>query len=239
MANKQNAYLVPGSIIVAGLLIAGAVLYINGPSSGGGVNLGGAPEEAGSLDPVEIAQDIGLNKRNFEKCVEEGRYSQDVSDDLAQAQKVGGTGTPYFVIVGEGLDGVVAVSGAQPINNFEAALEMVRGDSELVSIEEGLGYGYIAEISDGAMDGDHIRGDANAPIKIIEYSDYECPFCSRVHPTIQSLLSTNSDVAWIYRHLPLEQIHPMARPLAEASECAAELGGNDAFWAFTDALLGS
>lgn len=82
---------------------------------------------------------------------------------------------------------------------------------------------------------DHIRGNANAPVKIVEYSDFECPFCKRFHETMQQMTAEYGDkVAWVYRHYPLDQLHSKARKEAVASECANELGGNDAFWKFTD-----
>lgn len=87
---------------------------------------------------------------------------------------------------------------------------------------------------------DHIRGNPNAPVKIVEYSDFECPFCKRFHETMQQVMSEYGDqgqVAWVYRHLPLDQLHSKARKEAVASECAAELGGNDAFWKFTDRFM--
>jgi protein-disulfide isomerase len=84
---------------------------------------------------------------------------------------------------------------------------------------------------------DHIRGNPNAKISVIEYSDFECPFCKRHHPTMVQMLEANKDdVNWVYRHFPLS-FHPSANPAAEGSECAAELGGNDAFWKFTDAVF--
>lgn len=83
---------------------------------------------------------------------------------------------------------------------------------------------------------DHIRGNPDAPVVIIEYSDFECPFCKAFHPTMQRVVREYGDqVAWVYRHFPLDQLHPVkARKEAIASECAAELGGNGAFWAFAD-----
>lgn len=84
---------------------------------------------------------------------------------------------------------------------------------------------------------DHIRGDRNAPILFIEYSDLECPFCKKFHPVAKQVADTYQwKVAWVYRHFPLDEIHPKARKEAEATECAAELGGNDAFWRFTDKI---
>lgn len=85
---------------------------------------------------------------------------------------------------------------------------------------------------------DHIFGDVNAPVKVIEYSDLECPFCKRFHATMQQTVAAyNGQVAWVYRHFPLDQLHSKARKEAEATECAGELGGNDKFWAYTNRLI--
>jgi protein-disulfide isomerase len=85
---------------------------------------------------------------------------------------------------------------------------------------------------------DYARGASNPKVYMIEYSDYECPFCTRFHPTAQAVIDNYGDqVAWVYRHFPLDQIHPRARPAAEAAECVGEIGGSDAFWRFTDYLF--
>lgn len=90
---------------------------------------------------------------------------------------------------------------------------------------------------DPITDGDHINGNRNAEIVLIEYSDTDCPFCQRFHPTMLQLKTEYGDrLAWVYRHYPLP-IHPRAEREAEATECVAELGGNTAFWTYLDKVL--
>ena len=84
---------------------------------------------------------------------------------------------------------------------------------------------------------DHILGNPNAEILIVEYSDTECPFCKRFHETMHQVIDEygkDGKVAWVYRHFPLAQLHSKAQIEAEATECAFDQGGNTAFWAYTD-----
>ena len=85
---------------------------------------------------------------------------------------------------------------------------------------------------------DHIIGDRNAELVIIEYSDTECPFCKTFHKTMKEVVQNyDGKVAWVYRHFPIAQLHSKASKEAEATECAAELGGNQAFWKYLDKIF--
>jgi protein-disulfide isomerase len=84
---------------------------------------------------------------------------------------------------------------------------------------------------------DHIYGNPAAELSLIEYSDFECPYCKTFHKTVKPVVDTyGGRVNWVYRHFPLSNHNPGAQKQAEASECANELGGNEAFWKYTDAI---
>lgn len=84
---------------------------------------------------------------------------------------------------------------------------------------------------------EHIMGDSGAPLTIIEFSDFECPFCRQFHPTMARIVEAYAGkVRWVYRHFPLSQ-HKHAFDAAVASECVSSLGGNESFWKFTEALF--
>ncbi|MEK7112010.1 MAG: DsbA family protein [Patescibacteria group bacterium] len=87
-------------------------------------------------------------------------------------------------------------------------------------------------------DKDRIRGSLDAEVYLIEYSDLECPFCKQFHATAQQAVEEYKDkVTWVYRHFPLDTLHPKADKEAEAAECAFELGGQDGFWKYVDKIF--
>ncbi len=124
--------------------------------------------------------------------------------------------------------GKTATSPTGAGNNAAANQQLPQGD--IGSLDQ------MAAISAS----DHIRGNPDAPVKIVEYSDTECPFCKRFHDTMKRAMDEygkDGRVAWVYRQFPLTQLHSKATKEAEATECANELGGPDKFWAYIDRLF--
>jgi protein-disulfide isomerase len=81
---------------------------------------------------------------------------------------------------------------------------------------------------------DHIRGPMDAPVTVVEYGDFECPYCGQAEPAVRALLADYGDVRYVWRHLPLSDVHPHAQAAAEAAQAAAEQGS---FWDFHDLLF--
>jgi protein-disulfide isomerase len=83
-------------------------------------------------------------------------------------------------------------------------------------------------------DSDHIRGPADSPVTLVEYGDLECPYCGQAEPVVRALLREFADITYVWRHLPLDDVHPHARLAAEAAEAA---GAQDRFWEMHDLML--
>src|SRR4029077_18075775 len=93
----------------------------------------------------------------------------------------------------------------------------------------------IVDLSDPVdPERDHIRGALDAPVTVVEYGDFECPYCGQAERVVRELLREHGDIAYVWRHLPLNDVHPNAQQAAEAAEAAANQG---AFWEMHDLLL--
>ena len=155
---KYKDFFVPGSILLAGLFIGGAVLYTGG-----------------------IGQDTLLSGE-----------------------------------LGAAVEGGAPLPGA--VNNNGSTITFTIGED------------------------DHVRGNPDAAITLVEFSDFQCPFCASFHSSAQQALDEyGDDIRWVYKHFPLDQgltpLHPKARAAAEASECVWEQAGDEGFWEFADAMF--
>ena len=184
----------PMAILAAGVIIAIAVIY----SNTGGI---GKPDNAAETPKSPQAQ---VSAPQFKQCLDSGRNSQKVEEDSQDAVASGGRGTPYNVIVGK--DGkFFAFSGALPYAQVKEMTDnALAGKAQTRKSDVEVSLIKMKPVSDG----DHILGDKNASVKIVEFSDTECPFCKRFHTTMQQVVKDNNgQVAWVYRHFPLDQLH--------------------------------
>lgn len=137
--------------------------------------------------------------------------------------------TPLAIVLAGGIVGAAIYFGGNEVNTQKVAPAPAQGNEQAAD-----NTNKVRPITAQ----DHIKGNPDASIKIVAYSDFECPFCQRFHNTMNELMEKygdDGDVAWIFRQFPLEQLHPVkAQAVAVASECANELAGNDGFWKFSD-----
>lgn len=216
-------------------------------SSLGGGGIGGSQAAVGPEANIKLlAKEAGLSGRAYEKCIADPSIEAIVNTHVAETNAIAafaelqGIGTPFNLVVTP--TQVIPVSGAYPYEFFNLMIQTynetgtisqeVLDQFEITPFEEGIRDQFAA--FDAATD--NYKGSENPEIAIIEYSDFECPFCSRVHGTLDQIAEENDNVAWAYRHLPLG-FHPQALPAAIASECVAREEGNDAFWVFADNLF--
>lgn len=179
------------------------------------------------------AKEAGIRSKTFEQCLASDEINARINRDIAEANSIGGTGTPFNVI--EIPDGtLIPIPGAYPYEAFADLIDRALA-GELT--EEELANSYnIEDIRAFDPEYDYFKGPADAEVTIYEWSDYECPYCAAVHPTLQRVVDTYPNVNWVYRNLPLS-FHPQATPAAKAALCIGEEEGNEAFWNFTDTLF--
>lgn len=237
-----------GSNIVQLVLIAllvGAAFYIGSLSSkvdrleqlekGAGT---AANETTGAVafDSVALASSLGIDANAFKACVDNGETKARVQEEETSGQKAGIQGTPGIIMYDTRTGNSIVIPGAVDLTTMQNFLDSLIANKSVTLGTSEFKPEKIADLQP-MTDQDYVRGERNARVQLFEYSDYDCPFCKRVHPTLQSLLEQNAGgVAWIYRQFPLTQLHPEARVKSEAALCAGKVGGSDAFWAYSDAL---
>ena len=200
----------------------------------------------------KYAQELGLNMKKFAAALDSGKYKAKVDAELAEGNKIGANGTPAFFINGRSL------SGAQPIDSFKAVVDSALKDVDaLLKTKKIPATKVYDEIMKSAVEkaaappaGDDEAedktvykvdpgdgpsfGSKNAPVTIVEFSDFQCPFCSRVVPTLKKIKETYKDkVRVVWRNYPLP-FHQNAKPAAEAALAAHAQGK---FWEMHDKLF--
>lgn len=238
--DSQNVWFGVAMFLIG--LIVGAILAIAGmkglvtvgsrltaPTPSAGSQQPQAPVVSAKDKMISIIKKIGIDEDAFATCLASDKYNEKINSQMAGGQKAGVNGTPGTVLVDLKTKKTRLISGALPYDQFK---------KEIDDLMAGKVQDQTIPFEAVDFEKDHVRGDKTARIAAIEYSDFECPFCHRVHPSLQKVFETyKGEVAWIYRHYPLN-FHPDAMPYAVGSECVAELAGPEAFWKFTDAVMG-
>ena len=179
-----------------------------------------------------LSEQVGVSKESLSACIKStdtNALSTKISASVESAMKALGPnerGTPYAIVVGS--NGVKSeIRGALPIEEVRKVIEEVK--SGKVTTE------YKGEVALSEA-GDHMQGNSNATVKIIEYSDLECPYCKMFQSTMKQIVSeSNGSVSWVYRHWP---IHQGSMEKLVASECVSKIKGNDAFWKYVELIFG-
>jgi protein-disulfide isomerase len=142
------------------------------------------------------------------------------------------------IVAGLIIAGAIVYTGSDD-KNIEANLIADSGEDKNKQAEDfGNNLSDAASTIRPVSREDHILGDPNAPVSVVEFSDLECPFCARFHSTMERIVAEyDGQVNWVYRHFPLTSIHAKATEAAVASECIATLAGNDAFWQFASGVF--
>ncbi len=207
---------------------------------------------------VGWAKQVGVDPQKFKAALDAKKYTSKVDDDLAFSKKVGANGTPNFRING------IEISGAQPYDKFKTVI-----DQQLAAAKQLIASGtkpanvYVAltkknfkappqqaqndqkpkedtTIWKATIDKDNpVEGPSDALVTIVEFSDFQCPFCKRVEGTLKQVKTTyGKDVRIVWKNNPLP-FHPRAKPAATVAWMAYKQKGNAAFWKVHDELFDS
>jgi protein-disulfide isomerase len=175
-------------------------------------------------DLLLYAQQLHLDVPRFQKALESGRFRQVIDDDAAMARGLGITATPTFFINGQQL------IGQQSVEKLNAAIDAALNPGRS-AIAAAPGTVSIDKLN---LSRAPVRGQEQAPVTIIEFSDLQCPFCARVTPTLRELMKQYPDqVRWVFKSFPLG-FHADS-PLAHAAALAAERQGK--FWEMHDLIF--
>ena len=205
---------------------------------------------------AELAQELGADPTQYGSCIANSdSLVEKVNASLAEARTLGFTGTPSFRFVYEETGEAFSLTGAQPYDTFSDWIETIalggspqgaaqaqqqqqEGEARLPFWATAAGLLPDPDRPGYTLAGDIYKGSSDAPIVVVEFSDFQCPYCSRHTLTTQPILDQEfveqGEVMWVFKHFPIENIHPFAFSASVAAECAAQ---QEAFWQFHHRLF--
>ena len=210
-----NRLVLPVAILIAAVLVSGTLVWLNYQKPGSGQ--AEAPDTVANLK--DWGKEVGLNSKQFNKCLDDKKYSEVIQSDLAAGNQLGIQGTPGFFV------NSAVIEGAQPFTEFQRVIE-----AEFKKAPQNDSIAARNAV------GGTLLGNPNATVTILEFSDLQCPFCRSFWrdtlPQLKQQYLDTCKVNLVYRHWPLN-FHPAAIPGALATECAKEQGK---FWEMHDKI---
>lgn len=211
-----NQGLVTGIAVISTIAFIALLIYVLGGGSFGDGNGDG---------------DNGKKTaKKFEQCIDSDKYDAKIQADQALGMQLGVSGTPATYING------YLISGALPYERISQVIDtLLAGEEPDFDFMKNRETGEIIKVEMPQITSDdHKKGAINGQITMMEFSDFECPFCARFFPTVEQVKANYAnDVTIVYKHFPLS-FHQMAKPAAVAAECANEQGK---FWQMHDKLF--
>ena len=239
MGNSKSPFITIVIVVAITVFLIGIIVLLNNNNPNQG--------NFGIPNLTEITAALELDNDQLTQCLEEGKAFIAVNDDLASGEAAGVTGTPGNFLVNNTTGLAIFAGGAYPLESMKASvaklLDENAAEGDIAWADETSGVELVvAKVSNlvPVSESDHVRGNVGTPISLIEYSDLDCPYCARFHPTAaQLVIDDQENVNWVFRHFPLRRTHATAQKKAEATECAFEQGGIEPFWRMIDAFYSS
>lgn len=218
-------FLIPVSILLSAIMVSASIIY----AFGGGTTTSARGSNVVATDSSieSLVEEVNVDLKKFQECVQDNDFKDEIAKDMKDGQDAGITGTPGFIIGQLDSSGNVKgeiLSGAQPFASFKTAINNQldgKGDSSVTI----------------GIDDDPLLGDKNkAKVAIVEFSDFECPFCQRFHnetfdDIIKEFVDTGKAI-YVYRDYPLSFHEPKASEAASAANCIQKVAGDEKYFEF-------
>lgn len=236
--------------LAIGLVIGGLAGFIAGGTTmasptGSPLEDAGGNAETADMTPEEsfrqISNDLDLDTDKVMQCYQDSDNKEAMEDRNNAVQSLGNFGTPTFFI-GNRETGFVEITGAQPLSRFEQAFETVRSDDP----------GNLTSLEGIELEGEPNKGQDDAPIKVVEYNEFGCPFCAEwqgidassrtpidtmnIAQSLENQYVETGEVELISKDYPVPQLHPNGPLAHKAANCVYE-HEQDSYWEFHDKLF--
>ncbi|GIV80263.1 MAG: hypothetical protein KatS3mg050_4657 [Litorilinea sp.] len=183
---------------------------------------------------LDAAAGLGYDAEALATCMDSDEANQAISADYQETQQLGFRGTPSFILNGR------LIPGFMPAETFTGLIQAFKAEATGKELPPGYALAPTPVPPDTEFEPEEfaVQGDPNAPVTLVEFSDYQCPFCQRffqeTKPLIDAQYVETGKVRFVYKDFPIDSLHAQARAAAEAAECA---GAQGAYWPMHDRIF--